>query len=75
MTSPAIGDAFCLYLWRSLQAPGTLYLAKSLESARAVCTELIAAGYIVKVVQMATNLEFEMRDGKLVQRAELTTAS
>jgi len=69
-----MGDTFCLYLWRSLQAPGTLYLAKSIENARAVCAELIAAGYIVKVVQMATNTEFEMRDGSLVEREELAPA-
>jgi hypothetical protein len=61
-----IDDVFCLYLWRSLEAPGTLYLARCIESAQAVCEELIAAGYIVRVVQMVSNVEFEFRDGALV---------
>jgi hypothetical protein len=65
----ASNDVFCLYLWRSADAPGTLYLARGIQSARAVCSELIAAGYIVRVVQMATNTEYELREGALVARA------
>jgi len=65
----ASNDVFCLYLWRSVDAPGTLYLAKGAQSARAVCAELLAAGYIVRVVQMATNTEYEMLEGALVARA------
>ena len=61
-------DIFCLYLWRSVDAPGTLYLARGIQNARAVSLELIAAGYIVKVVQMATNAEYELRQGSLVAR-------
>jgi hypothetical protein len=61
-----IDDVFCLYLWRSIEAPGTLYLASCIDSAKAVCVELIAAGYIVRVVQMVTNVEFELREGALV---------
>ena len=68
MARTASNDVFCLYLWRSADAPGTLYLARGIQSARAVCSELIAAGYIVRVVQMATNTEYEMREGALVAR-------
>jgi hypothetical protein len=39
-----------------------------MHSARTVCAELIAAGYIVKVVQMVTNLEYQLHDGDLVPR-------
>jgi hypothetical protein len=70
VASPAFDDVFCLYLWRSLDAPGTLYLARGIESARAVCAELIAAGYIVRVVQMATNAEYELREEALVACSE-----
>lgn len=66
VVNPTIEDAFCLYLWRSLDSPGTLYLARGIHSARAVCAELIAAGYIVRVVQMVTNVEYELVDGALV---------
>ena len=66
MANSDIDDVFCLYLWRSLEAPGTLYLARCIDSAQAVCEELIAAGYIVRVVQMVTNIEFELRDGMLI---------
>ena len=66
MASPAIGEIFCLYLWRSAESPGTLYMARGIHNARAVCAELKAAGYIVKVVEMATNVEYEMRDGALI---------
>jgi hypothetical protein len=68
VANPTIEDVFCLYLWRSLDAPGTLYLARGIHSAREVCAELIAAGYVVRVVQMATNAEYELRDGALVAR-------
>ena len=60
MASPAVHDEFCLYLWRSLDMPGTLYLAKDLHSASAVYAGLIAEGYVVKVVHAATNIEYEM---------------
>ena len=66
MANPTIEDVFCLYLWRSLDAPGTLYLARGIHSAREVCAELIAAGYVVRVVQMVTNVEYELRDGALL---------
>lgn len=58
-------DSFYLYLWRSTQLPGTLYLAKGLETAEVVCRGLIADGYIVKVIQSGTNAEFELCEGKL----------
>lgn len=68
MANPTIEDVFCLYLWRSLEAPGTLYLARGIHSAREVCAELISDGYVVRVVQMVTNVEYELRDGALVAR-------
>jgi hypothetical protein len=68
VVNPTIEDVFCLYLWRSVDAPGTLYLARGIHSARAVCAELIAAGYIVRVVQMVTNVEYELQEGALVAR-------
>ena len=58
-------DNFYLYLWRSPDAPGTLYLAKGFETAEALCRGLEQDGYIVKVIHMTTNTEFELFDGKL----------
>ena len=66
MASPALHDEFCLYLWRSLDVPGTLYLARDLHHAEAVFAGLIAAGYVVKMVHTGTNTEYEMCDGKLL---------
>jgi hypothetical protein len=66
VASPAVRDEFCLYLWRSLDVPGTLYLARDFEHAKAVYAGLIAEGYLVKVVHAATNTEYEMSDGKLL---------
>jgi hypothetical protein len=58
-------DSFCLYLWRSKSAPGTLYLANSFETAEMLCRGLTEDGYIVKVIHTATNMEFELCEGKL----------
>jgi hypothetical protein len=58
-------DNFYLYLWRSPNAPGTLYLAKGFATAEALCRGLTEDGYIVKVIHMTTNTEFELCDGKL----------
>jgi hypothetical protein len=66
VASTALRDEFCLYLWRSLDTPGTLYLANDLDSAAAVYAGLIAEGYIVKVVHAPTNTEYEMCDGALL---------
>jgi len=57
--------SFALYLWRSPQSPGTLYLANGLSTAEALCRGLVEEGYIVKVVHPATDTEYEMRDGAL----------
>jgi hypothetical protein len=59
-------DAFCLYLWRSVEAPGILYLARGMDSARAVYRELAEDGYIVRAVHMNSNTEYEMREGALM---------
>ena len=72
MASPALRDEFCLYLWRSLDVPGTLYLAKNLEHAKAVYAGLIAEGYVVKVVHAPTNTEYAMCDGALLPIHSLT---
>jgi hypothetical protein len=66
VTHPAVSDEFCLYLWRSLEAPGILYLARSIDSARTVYAGLADEGYIVKAVHMESGTVFEMRDGALL---------
>lgn len=73
MPYPSARDEFCLYLWRSLDVPGTLYLAPDHLSAQAVSAGLIAEGYVVKVVHAATNTEYEMSDGKLLPLSSLSS--
>jgi hypothetical protein len=58
-------DNFYLYLWRSKDLPGTLYLAEGFEVAEALCRGLTEDGYIVKVVRLGTDIEFELCDGML----------
>jgi hypothetical protein len=58
-------ENFYLYLWRSPNAPGTLYLAKGFETAETLCRGLVEDGYIVKVIHMTTDTEFELCEGKL----------
>lgn len=58
-------DSFYLYLWRSPNLPGTLYLAKGFATAEALCHGLTEDGYIVRVIQASTDIEFEFREGKL----------
>ena len=62
---PESHDAFCLYLWRTKEAPGTLYLASDIAHATAVYNELIEDGYTVKVVHVPTDTEYEFREGVL----------
>jgi len=47
-------------LWRSPNAPGTLYLAKGFDTAETLCRGLTDDGYIVKVVHMASDTEYEL---------------
>ena len=70
MGPATLPDSFYLYLWRSSDSPGTLYLAKGFETAEALCRGLTQDGYIVKVIHMATNTEFELREGKLCPSAQ-----
>jgi hypothetical protein len=70
MQASRIPDNFCLYLWRSPNCPGTLYLAKGLDTAEALCRGLIEHGYIVKVIHMATNSELELREGRLCRTTQ-----
>lgn len=65
MGPTALPDGFYLYLWRAPNAPGTLYLAKGFEAAQALCRGLTEDGYIVKVIHMASDTEFELCEGKL----------
>lgn len=65
MAPSAMRDSFYLYLWRSTNSPGTLYLAKGLETAEILCRGLTEDGYIVKVIHSSTNAEFELCEGKL----------
>jgi hypothetical protein len=62
----ASSGQFCLYMWRSLEAPGVSYLPTSVDSAHTVYCEMLAEGYIVKAVELGTGKEYEMRDGTLV---------
>lgn len=65
MESSSYSESFALYLWRSPQAPGTLYLTRGFSTAEALCRSLAEDGYIVKVVHPATDTEYELRDGAL----------
>jgi hypothetical protein len=65
MGPSSIPDSFYLYLWRSPNLPGTLYLARGFETTEALCRGLVEDGYIVKVIQLGTDTEFELRQGKL----------
>ena len=67
MIVPELGrnDTYCLYLWRTMEAPGTLYLAGDIAQATAIYRELVDDGYTVKVVHMPTDTEYEMLDGNL----------
>jgi hypothetical protein len=42
-----------------------LYLAKSFETAETLCRGLTEDGYLVKVIQMGTDTEFELFEGRL----------
>lgn len=68
-------DEFCLYLWRSLQSPGTFYLTRSVESAQAVYSELAEEGYIVKAIHVNSGIELELRDGALLPARRLTNGT
>jgi hypothetical protein len=65
MAPTTFPESFCLYLWRSPDLPGTLYLAQGFETAETLCKELTEDGYIVKVIHAATNAEFELSAGRL----------
>jgi hypothetical protein len=65
MDSSRFSESFALYLWRSPEAPGTLYLAKGRSTAEALCQSLTDDGYIVKVVHSATDTEYQFHDGAL----------
>ena len=74
MAMSSLPDNFCLYLWRSPDLPGTLYLAQGLEATEAICKELTDDGYIVKVIHAATNAELELSAGKLAPSNVFTGA-
>jgi hypothetical protein len=62
----SFSEGFALYLWRSPESPGTLYLANEFSTAEALCRSLAEEGYIVKVVHAATDIEYELRNGTLL---------
>ena len=62
-------ESFHLYLWRSTETPGIRYLARSVAYAEAMYRALVDEGYIVKVVNAATDTEYEMREGTLLPLA------
>jgi hypothetical protein len=72
VANPALGNEFCLYLWRTVDAPGTLYLAPDLASAEAVCAGMMAEGYLVKAVHAASETEYKLSEGKLSPRRSAT---
>jgi hypothetical protein len=65
MAPSSFSESFALYLWRSPESPGTLYLANGFSTAEALCRSLADEGYIVKVVHPATDVEYELRNGEL----------
>jgi hypothetical protein len=65
MGPSSFSESYALYLWRSPEFPGTLYLANGFSAAEALCRCLSEEGYIVKVVHAATDTEYELRDGAL----------
>lgn len=54
-----------MYLWRSPNQPGTLYVAQGFETTEALCRGLTEDGFIVKLVHTATNAPFELNGGRL----------
>lgn len=54
-----------MYLWRSPNLPGTLYVAQGFEATEALYRGLTEDGFIVKLVHAATNAEFQLRGGRL----------
>jgi hypothetical protein len=65
MGPSSAADNFYLYLWRSPNSPGTMYLVTGFETAEALCRGLEEDGYIVKAIHTNTDTEFELCDGKL----------
>jgi hypothetical protein len=65
MESSNFSESFALYLWRSTEAPGTLYLANGFSTVETLCRSLSDDGYIVKVIHSATDTEYELHDGGL----------
>lgn len=65
--APSIADSFCLYLWRSPDLPGTLYMSSGFEATEALCRALADDGYIVKVVHTASDSEFQLSAGRLAR--------
>jgi hypothetical protein len=75
MGPSSIPNHFYLYLWRSPNSPGTLYLAQGFETAEALCRGLTDDGYIVKVIHTASDTEFELCGGRLCPTPQGSPAS
>ena len=72
MKPSSSAESFALYLWRSKETPGTLYLANGLYTAETLCRNLSEEGYIVKVIHSGTDTEYELRDGALLPLSPTT---
>jgi hypothetical protein len=58
--------AFCIYLWRAANAPGALHIAKNLYVAQELCAALDDEGYLVRAVNLETDVEYQMTGGTLL---------
>ncbi len=65
MATSSIPETFFMYLWRSPNLPGTVYVAQGFETTEALYKGLAADGFIVKLIHIATNAEFELSAGRL----------
>src|ERR1700733_4765565 len=65
MAMATIPESFYMYLWRSPNLPGTLYVAQGFEETEALYRGLAEDGYIVKLIHTATNAEFQLSAGRL----------
>jgi hypothetical protein len=75
MATSGIPESFFMYLWRSPNLPETLYAAQGFEETEALYKGLGDDGYIVKLIHMATNAEFELSAGRLCPAQGLSRES
>jgi hypothetical protein len=61
---------FCIYLWRTADAPGALYIAKDFYVAQALCAALVDEGYLVRAVALEADVDYKITQGKLAPIVE-----